>query len=47
LREENAKLRSKMLFAQEGPKEVPPGDGKKIFETDPALNGHKIHLEYR
>eukprot|EP00475_Leptophrys_vorax_P007651 TRINITY_DN14849_c0_g1_i1.p1 TRINITY_DN14849_c0_g1~~TRINITY_DN14849_c0_g1_i1.p1 ORF type:complete len:834 (+),score=63.92 TRINITY_DN14849_c0_g1_i1:27-2504(+) len=48
LREENAKLREQMVFAQEGPREVPPpGEGKKIFETDEYLNQHRIHLEYR
>ena len=48
LREENAKLREQMIFANEAPRTIPPpGDGKKIFETDPCLNDHRIHLEYR
>ncbi|CAI7806742.1 unnamed protein product [Closterium sp. NIES-53] len=48
LRQENAKLREQMIFTQEGPKVVPPpGEGKKIFETDEYLNAHRIHLEYR
>ncbi|CAI5961383.1 unnamed protein product [Closterium sp. NIES-64] len=48
LREENAKLREQMIFTQEGPKVVPPpGEGKRIFDTDEYLNAHRIHLEYR
>eukprot|EP00270_Netrium_digitus_P010440 TRINITY_DN323_c0_g1_i5.p1 TRINITY_DN323_c0_g1~~TRINITY_DN323_c0_g1_i5.p1 ORF type:complete len:870 (+),score=237.80 TRINITY_DN323_c0_g1_i5:78-2612(+) len=48
LREENAKLRERMVFAQTAPREVPPpGEGKRIFDMDPTLNNHRIHLEYR
>lgn len=25
----------------------PPGDGQKIFQIDPMLQGYKYHLEYR
>lgn len=45
---ENAKLRESTLLGPEGPKEVPPpGDGTKIYETDPMLNNHRAHLDYR
>ncbi|KAG2658806.1 hypothetical protein PVAP13_1KG309905 [Panicum virgatum] len=33
---------------QEKPRTVPPpGDGQKIFQIDPMLQGYKYHLEYR
>lgn len=25
----------------------PPGTGQRIYEIDPALNGHRKHLDYR
>jgi hypothetical protein len=33
---------------QEKSRTVPPtGDGQKIFQIDPMLNGYKYHLEYQ
>jgi 1,4-alpha-glucan branching enzyme len=46
--EVDAAIKAKAPLVEEKPRVIsPPGDGQRIYEIDPMLEGYRGHLDYR
>jgi len=46
--EVEAAIKAKAPLVEEKPRVIsPPGDGQRIYEIDPMLEGFRGHLDYR
>lgn len=45
---DGAAIKAKASVVEEKPRVIsPPGDGQRIYEIDPMLQGYRGHLDYR
>jgi 1,4-alpha-glucan branching enzyme len=46
--DDGAAIKAKAPLVEEKPRVIsPPGDGQRIYEIDPMLEGFRGHLDYR